>query len=105
MLRKALQGAVVAGAATILAVGSASPAMAQGGYYEYSPSDFGGINVLSNLCVNVQDVVTLVDVLNFNGDAECDLTETDIHANGNEVDLDGGHGGWHGHKKHHGWDD
>lgn len=60
MLRKALGGAALAGAAGMLAAGVASPASA----YDYDPDDFGGVNVLSNLCVgnwngNLVDVLSL----------------------------------------------
>ncbi|MCD0446678.1 hypothetical protein LO763_23965 [Glycomyces sp. A-F 0318] len=105
MLRKAVQGAVVAGAATLLAVGAASPAMAESNY-DLSQNDFG-IDILSNLCVNVADVVDLVDVdvLTALGGASCDMNDTDINTmvDDTDADIDGGHH-WD-HKKHHGWDD
>lgn len=100
MLRKALKGAVVAGAAAILAAGAASPAVANDSDYVYDPDDFGGVNVLSNFCVNLTgDIVTLLDILTANGSASCDWSETDVHANGNDVEIededdDNGYGHW-----------
>ena len=107
MLRKAVQGAVVAGAATLLAIGAASPAMAHESNYTFDQVDFGGINVLSDLCLAVYDVVDIIDidVLVAQGGASCDDNETDINTKVNDVDadIDGGHH-WD-HKKHHGWND
>lgn len=97
MLRKALQGAAVAGAAAALALGSASPAMAGGGdtEYEYDPDDFGGVNILSNLCLDVSDIVQLVDVDVLTGGFSCDFVDSEVHANGNEVEIEGEQDGWH----------
>jgi hypothetical protein len=83
MLRKATQGAVVLGAATLLALGSASPAMADSNY-ELNNNDFG-IEVLSDICVNVNNVVDIIEILTFN-DAECIMNETDV-----DVVHKGGH--------------
>lgn len=86
MLRKATQGAVVVGAAALLALGSASPAMAYGNY-ELNNNDFG-IEVLSDICVNVNNVVDIIEILTFN-DAECTMSETDIgvvHKDGHKHD-------------------
>jgi hypothetical protein len=105
MLRKAVQGAVVAGAATLLAIGSASPAMAQS-HYDLSQSDFG-IEILNNLCVAVYDVVDIidVDVLTAQGGASCDDHDTTVNTMVDDTDakFDGGHH-WDD-KKHHGWND
>ena len=59
MLRKALGGAALAGAAGMLAAGVASPAAAQ----DYDPADFGGVNVLSNWCIGNWNG-SLGDILN-----------------------------------------
>ncbi|WP_026930532.1 hypothetical protein [Glycomyces tenuis] len=100
MLRKALQGAAVAGAAVAFAVGAASPAMANGADYEYDPDDFGGVNVLSNFCLDISDVLDVidVDVLTMTGGNNCEFTDSEIHANGNDVDVDGEKDGWNHHK-------
>ncbi|GAB3654825.1 hypothetical protein [Glycomyces tarimensis] len=101
MLRKALQGAAVAGASVALAVSAASPAMAQT-EYEYSPADFGGINILSNLCIDVKEIVYLVDVEVLTSDGtNCDFVDSTVHANGNDVDFDGNGRGWHHKDKWH----
>jgi hypothetical protein len=104
MLRNAVKGAVVAGAAALLAVGAASPAMAYESEYTFDQTDFGGINVLSNLCVAVYDVVDIVDVdvLTAQGGASCEDTDTDINTKVNDADIDGGGHNWdrdrdHGH--------
>ncbi|THV30735.1 hypothetical protein [Glycomyces paridis] len=92
MLRTALKGAAVAGAAAMLAVGAASPAMANGSDYVYDADDFGGVNVLSNFCVNnTGDILALLDILSFSGDASCNWSDVNVHANGSD------NGGHHGH--------
>jgi hypothetical protein len=107
MLRKATQGAVVVGAATLLALGSASPAMADSNY-EFNNNDFG-IDVLSDLCVAVYDVVDIVDVdvLVAQGGASCSHDETDIgvvHKDGYKHDHK--HDYKHDYKKDYDrWDD
>lgn len=95
MLQKALKGAAVAGASAALAVGMASPAMAGGSDYVYDPDDFGGVNLLSNFCLDAHDIVQLVnlDILNSDGNT-CDFVDSEVHANGNDVDLDEGHHHW-----------
>ncbi|WP_156925843.1 hypothetical protein [Glycomyces arizonensis] len=102
MLQKALKGAAVAGASAALAVGMASPAMAGGSDYTYDPDDFGGVNLLSNFCLDVTDLLDVVDVdvLTMTGGNNCSFTDSEIHANGNDVDLDDDEG----HHHHH-WDD
>lgn len=84
MLRKALMGAAAAGAATLIAVGAASPAMAYGSSdYEFNQNDFGGVNVLSNFCVNVSDVnvIQLIDLLT-SGNASCEFDDSNVWVNG-----------------------
>lgn len=104
MLRKALQGTAVAGAAVAISFGASSPAMAGGSEYEYeyNADDFGGVNILSNFCLDINDVIDLVDVdvLTMTGGNNCDFTNSEIHANGNTVDIDEDDDDWH--HKHHG---
>lgn len=90
MLRKALTGAAALGAATLIAVGTASPAMASYSSYNFDQNDFGGVNVLSQWCVNVTDVnvIQLIDLL-ASGDASCQWNDTDINIKG---DKDHKHG-------------
>ncbi|WP_157930490.1 hypothetical protein [Glycomyces xiaoerkulensis] len=78
MLRKALGGAALTGAAAMIAASSATPAAAQ----DYDPADFGGVNVLSNICLGNWNG-SLVDVLNAGN--------TDIHdiCNGWDQNPDG----------------
>jgi hypothetical protein len=90
MLRKALIGAAAAGAASLVAVGAASPAMAQN-----NNVDQGDINILSNFCVNATDVGGLAQLLTFDN-ASCEWNETSVIIN-----SDGGHK----HKDKHGYDD
>ncbi|GAB3227813.1 hypothetical protein GCM10027447_19240 [Glycomyces halotolerans] len=77
MLRKALGGAALAGAAGMLAAGIASPAAAE----DISP-EAGGVNVLSNICLGNWNG-SLVDVLGAGN--------TDIHniCNGWDQNADG----------------
>ncbi|GAA2137321.1 hypothetical protein [Glycomyces algeriensis] len=84
MLRKALKGAAAAGAATLIAVGAASPAMAHSSSdYDFDQNDFGGVNVLSNFCVNVSDVnvIQLIDLLT-NGNASCEFNDSHVWVDG-----------------------
>jgi hypothetical protein len=92
MLRKALIGAAAAGAASLLAVGAASPAMAQN-----NNVDQGDINILSNFCVNLTDVVAPLQILTYDN-ASCEWSETSVIVN-----KDGDHHK-HGYDKR-GYDD
>jgi hypothetical protein len=78
-------GAAAAGAATLVALGAASPAMAysQAPSHEFNQNDFGGVNVLSNFCVNVNDVnvIQLVDLLT-SGSAYCEFDDSNVWVNG-----------------------
>jgi len=78
-------GAAAAGAATLIAVGAAaSPAMAYGSSdYDFNQNDFGGVNVLSNFCVNVSDVnvIQLIDLLT-SGNASCEFDDSNVWVNG-----------------------
>jgi hypothetical protein len=92
MLRKALQGAAVTGAAVALSFGASSPAMAGGSEheYDYSAHDFGGVNILSNFCLDINDVLDLVDVdvLTMTGGNNCDFINSEVHSTGNEIEID-----------------
>lgn len=100
MLRKALKGAAVAGSAAILAAGAASPAMADDFEYNYNSDDFGGVNVLSNICLNVSD---LIDILAITDSEHCTATEVDNNETNIDVDdIDVDVDGKHHHGKHHG---
>ncbi|MEU5157202.1 hypothetical protein [Glycomyces sp. NPDC021274] len=85
MLRKALMGAAAAGAATLIAVGAASPAMAYSSSndYDFDQNDFGGVNVLSNFCVNVSDinVIQVLDLLTA-GNASCEFDDSHVWIDG-----------------------
>lgn len=83
MLRKAVMGTAAAGAAALLALGTASPAMANSSDYDFNQNDFGGVNVLSNFCVNVSDVnvIQLIDLLT-SGNASCDFDDSNVWVNG-----------------------
>ncbi|RRS00770.1 hypothetical protein [Glycomyces terrestris] len=66
MLRKALSAAAAVGAAGMIIAATASPAAAGDGY-EYDPDDFGGVNVLSNICAgnwngNLVDILKIATV-------------------------------------------
>jgi hypothetical protein len=90
MLRKALMGAAAAGAATLFAVGAASPAMAYGsGSDEYNQNDYGDVNVLSNFCVNISEinVVQVLDLLSPSN-ASCEWDNSNVWINS---DGDNGH--------------
>lgn len=103
MLRKALKGAAVAGSAAILAAGAASPAMADDFEYNYDSDDFGGVNVLSNICVNVSDLIDILAITDSehctSEETEVDTNETNVDVDDVDVDVDGKHkhhGKWHG---------
>ncbi len=98
MLRKALIGAAAAGAASLVAVGSASAAMAHP-TYDVNQNDF---NILSPwTCANTTDAVGGTLELLSNDNASCDQNELNVL-----IDKNG-----HDHHKHgygydkHGYDD
>ncbi len=68
MIRLIAKTAVAAAAAGVLAAGAAAPAFAAGSAPTegagYDPSDFGGVNFLSNLCIGnwSGDVISLLNV-------------------------------------------
>jgi len=100
MLRKALQGAVVAGASVLLAVGTAAPAMADDNDYSFDNTDFGGVNVLSDFCINLTDVVQIIDIFALN-DVSCEWNKPHSNVQVDDDDDDHGH---HGHHDRD-WDD
>lgn len=69
MIRLIAKSAVAAAAAGVMAAGAAAPAFAAGdapteGAHHYDPSDFGGVNFLSNLCIGnwSGDVLSILNV-------------------------------------------
>jgi hypothetical protein len=76
-------GAAAAGAASLIVVGAASPAMAnQAGDYDFDQSDLGGVNVLSNFCVNISElnVVQVLDLLSPSN-ASCEWDDSNVWIN------------------------